>query len=63
MKSKGLYEIMNTNRVIFLKSKNLAIKMEKNEKIVDCLSKIKYLKYKLINIAEEVSSSDLVTIT
>jgi hypothetical protein len=60
---KGLYETINTNRVIFLKRKLLSIKMEENENIIDYLSRIKDLKDKLGNIGEEVSSSDLVTVT
>jgi hypothetical protein len=60
---KGLYETMNTNRVIYFKSKVLSIKMEENENIIDYLSRIKYLKGNLGNIGEEVSSSDVVTKT
>lgn len=35
---KGLYEITNTNRILFLKSKLLSIRMEVNESISDYLN-------------------------
>jgi hypothetical protein len=60
---KGLYETTNTNRVLFLKSKLLSIKMEENENISNFLSRIKDLKDKLGDIGENISSTDLVTIT
>jgi hypothetical protein len=60
---KGLYETMNTNRVLFLKSKLLSIKMEENENISKFLSRIKELKDKLGDIGEKIYSIDLVTIT
>jgi hypothetical protein len=60
---KGLYETTNTNRVLFLKSKLLSIKMGENENISNFLSRIKDLKDKLGDIGEKISSTDLVTVT
>ncbi|GLJ13073.1 hypothetical protein SUGI_0204660 [Cryptomeria japonica] len=60
---KGLYEITNTNIIVFLKSKLLSIKMEVNENISDYLSRIKELRDILDDIGEQVSNNDLVTVT
>jgi hypothetical protein len=59
---KGLYETSNANRILFLKTKLLSIKMESNESISNFVSRIKDLSDKLGDISEKVSSSDLVTI-
>ena len=58
-----LYEIKNTNHLLFLKSKILSIKMEENESVVVFISHIKELKNKLGDIGEIVSDTDLVMIT
>jgi hypothetical protein len=60
---KALYETSNTNRILFLKTKFLGIKMEGNESISSFLGRIKEVKDKLVNIGETVSNTDLVTIT
>jgi hypothetical protein len=60
---KSLYESTNTNRVLFLKSKHLSIKMEENENISNFLSRIKYLKDKLGDIGEKIYRTHLVTVT
>ena len=60
---KGLYETKNTNRILFLKTKLLSIKMEANENIRNFISRVKDLSDKLGDIGEKVSSTDLVTIT
>jgi hypothetical protein len=60
---KGLYETSNANRILFLKTNLLSIKMEANERISNFVSRIKYLSDKLGDIGEKVSISDLVTIT
>eukprot|EP01018_Ginkgo_biloba_P029169 Gb_05031 [translate_table: standard] len=60
---KSLYEMVNTNRVLFLKRKLLSIKMEENENISHYLSRVKDLRDKLGDIGEKVSSSDLVIVT
>lgn len=60
---KGLYQTANTNRVLFLKSKLLSIKMEENENVTNFISRIKDLKDKLGDIGEKVSPTDLVTVT
>jgi hypothetical protein len=40
---KGLYEITNSNRIIFLKTRLLSIKMEANENITTYVFRIKDL--------------------
>jgi hypothetical protein len=60
---KDLYETNNTNRIIFLKSKLLSIKMDVNESVSTFLMQIKDMKEKLGDIGEKVSNTDLVTIT
>ena len=40
---KGLYETTNSNRILFLKTKILSIKMEANENITTYVSRIKDL--------------------
>jgi hypothetical protein len=60
---KDLYETSNTNRILFLKTKFLGIKMDGNESVSSFLDRIKEVKDKLGNIGETVSSTDLVTIT
>jgi hypothetical protein len=60
---KDLYETRNTNRIMFLKTKLLGIKMDGNESISSFLGRIKEVKDKLGNIGETISSTDLVTIT
>ena len=59
---KGLYETTNTNRILFLKTKLLSLKMEANENISNFISCVKDLSDKLGDIGEKVSSTDLVTI-
>jgi hypothetical protein len=60
---KGLYETTNSNRILFLKTKLLSIKMEANENITTYVSRIKDLCDQLSAIGEKVSNSDMVTIT
>jgi hypothetical protein len=60
---KALYETSNTNRILFLKTKLLGIKMDGNESVSSFLGRIKEVKDKLGNIGEIVSNTDLVTIT
>ena len=60
---KDLYETSNTNRILFLKTQLLGIKMDGNETISSFLGRIKEVKDKLRNIGKKVSSTDLVTIT
>ena len=59
---KGLYETSNSNRILFLKTKLLSIKMEEREEVNNYISRIKDLRDKLSDIGEKVSNSDLVTI-
>ena len=59
---KGLYETTNTNRILFLKTKLLSLKIEANESISNFISRVKYLSDKLGDIGEKVSNTDLVTI-
>ena len=59
---KDLYETNNTNRIIFLKSKLLRIKMDINEYVSTFLEQIKDMKDKLGDIGEKMSNIDLVTI-
>jgi hypothetical protein len=60
---KASYETSNTNRILFLKTKLLGIKMDGNESVSSFLGRIKEVKDKLVNIGETVSNTDLVTIT
>jgi hypothetical protein len=60
---KALYETSNTNRILFLKTKLLGIKMDGNESVSSFLDRIKKVKDKLVNIGETISNTDLVTIT
>ena len=59
---KDLYEIKNTNCLLFLKSKILFIKMEENETISSFISWIKDVKNKLADISEIVADADLVMV-
>ena len=45
---KELYEIRNSNHLLFLKSKILSMKMEENETIASFVARIKDLKKKLV---------------
>ena len=60
---KELYEIRNSNRLLFLKSKIMSLKMEENETIASFVARIKDLKKKLADIGHTVDDTDLVTIT
>lgn len=60
---KGLYETHNRNRVLALKGKLYALKMDENESVDGFTTRIKDLKDKLGSIGEKVSDSDLVTLT
>ena len=60
---KGLYETTNSNRILFLKTKLLSIKMVTNENITSYVSRIKDLCDRLSAIGDIVSNSDMVTIT
>jgi hypothetical protein len=60
---KGLYETTNSNRIIFLKTKLLSIKMEENENITTYVSRVKDLSAQLSAIVENFSKSDMATIT
>lgn len=60
---KDMYEMKNTSRALFLKSKLLSIKMEQNESINNFISRMKEIKDKLIDIGDKISSTYLVTIT
>ena len=59
---KGLYQTTDANRVLFLKTKLLSIKMEANEGVRKFISHIKELSDKLGDIGEVVESSDLVIV-
>ena len=60
---KNLYQKQNTNRVLSLKGKLFAMKMEENESAAGFIARVKDLKDRLGDIGEKVSDSDLVTIT
>ena len=60
---KDLYDIRDTNHLMFLKSKILSTNMEENEIVSSFISGIKYLKNKLEDISEVVADANLVTIT
>jgi hypothetical protein len=49
---KALYETSNTNRILFLKTKLLGIKMDGNESVSSFLGRIKEVKDKLVNIGK-----------
>ena len=51
-KLKGLYEMSYSNRILYLKTKLLSIKMEVNESITKYLSHIKDLRDNLGDIGE-----------
>ena len=51
---KYLYETTNKNRVLFLKTNILSIKMKENGNASNFLSRIKELKDKLANIGEKI---------
>lgn len=61
--SKDLYEIRNTNRLLFLKCKILSLKMEENETFVAFIARIEDLKNKLKDIGHTVDNTYLVTLT
>ena len=60
---KGLYQTIDANRVLFLKTKFLSIKMEANEGVRKFISRIKEVSDKLGDIGEVVESYDLLTVT
>lgn len=60
---KELYEIRNSNCLLFLKSKIMSMKMEDNEMIASFVARIKDLKTKLSDIGHTMDDTDLVTIT
>ena len=62
-KLKGLYETSDSNRILFLKTKLLSIKMDVNETMNKYLSRIKEFRDNMGDIGEEVSSTNLVSIT
>jgi hypothetical protein len=49
---KALYETSNTNRILFLKTKLLGIKMDGNESVSSFFGLIKEVKDKLVNIGK-----------
>ena len=51
---KDLYETTNKNRVLFLKTNILSIKMKENGNVSNFLSRSKELKDKLANIGEKI---------
>ena len=51
-KLKGLYEMSNTNRILFLKTKLLSMNMDVNESMNKYLSCIKYFRDNLGDIGE-----------
>ena len=59
---KGLYETTDSNRILFLKTKLLSIKMAANEKINSYVSRIKDLCDQLSAIGDTVSNTDMVTL-
>eukprot|EP00253_Pinus_taeda_P002214 PITA_02214 len=60
---KDMYEIRNTKRFLFLKSKILSLKMKENETVATFIARIKDMKNKLLDIGDIVVDTDLVTIT
>jgi len=60
---KNLYETQNTNRVLALKGKLFALRMDENESVAGFMARVKDLSDKLGAIGEKVSDSDLVTLT
>ena len=59
----NLYEMENSNRILFLKSELPLVKMQHNENICSYLSTVKELRDKIGNVGKNESSNDLVTIT
>ena len=59
----NLYQMENSNRILFLKSELPSVKMQHNENICAYLSRVKELRDKLGNIGENESSNDIVTVT
>jgi len=59
---KSLYETTDANRVLFLKTKLMSIKMEANEGVSKFISRIKVLSDNLAATGETVASTDQVTI-
>ena len=59
----NLYEMENSNRILFLKSELPSVKMQHNENICAYFSRVKELRDKLGNLVENESSNDLVTVT
>jgi len=53
----------NPNKILFLKSKLLLVKIEHNESISSYLFRVKELNDKLGYIGEKVSSNDMVIVT
>ena len=62
-KLMNLYQTQNTNRILSLKGKFFAMRMEENESVAGFIARVKDLKNRLGDIGEKVSDSDLVTIT
>ena len=60
---KNMYETQNINRVLALKGKLFALKMDENESVGGFMARVKDLKDKLGSNGEKVSDSDLVTLT
>jgi len=60
---KELYEIKNSNRLLFVKSKILSMNIEENETITSFVPRIKDLKNKLLDIGHTMDDIDRVTIT
>ena len=58
-----MYEIRDSNRLLFLKSKILSLNMEENETIASFIARIKDLNNKLSDIGDAIVDTDLVTIT
>ena len=60
---KELYEIKNSNCLMFLRSKIMSMKLEENETIASFVARIKDLKNRLSDIGHTIDDTDLVTIT
>ena len=61
--NQNLYETQNTNRVLSLKGKLFALKMEENESVAGFIVRVKDLSDRLGAIEEKVFDSDLVALT